>query len=81
MTVELDDRMLAVVRKLAVDEGVSESQVLIDALRRYFGLRGLAVLDRVAARQETPLSDKEAMVLATSELRAMREERKQAHSA
>lgn len=81
LTVELDDRTLAVVRKLAVDDGISQSQVVINALQRYLSLRGLAVLNQIAARQETPLSDEEAMALATSELRAMREERRQARSA
>lgn len=79
MTIDVDDRLLRAVERAAREDGVDEARLVEDALRRYFGLRGLALLDDVAARQEGELSDDEAMALAVEELRAARAERRQAN--
>jgi hypothetical protein len=58
---------------------VPEEEVVEEALRRYFGLRGMALLDEIAERQAPPTgeaSDEQAMALAVQELRAMRTERR-----
>lgn len=82
MAVDLDDQLLDALRRAAAEDGTTEEQVIEDALRRYFGLRGLAVLDEIAERQtDRPLSDDEAMALAVDELRAFRDERQRAQGA
>lgn len=83
VTLNLDERLLEATRRAAADDGVPEERVFEEALRRYFGLRGVALLDEIADRQpETDrLSDDEAMALAVAELRAMRSERRQARGA
>ena len=78
MTIDVDDRLRLAVERAAREDGVDEARLVEDALRRYVGLRGLALLDDVAARQEGELSDDEAMALAVEELRAARAERRQA---
>lgn len=79
MTIDVDDRLRRAVERAAREDGVDEARLVEDALRRYVGLRGLALLDDVAARQEGELSDDEAMALAVEELRAARAERRQAN--
>ncbi len=79
MTIDVDDRLRQAVERAAREEGVDEARLVEDALRRYFGLRGLALLDDVAARQEGEPSDDEAMALAVDELRAARAERHRAN--
>lgn len=82
MAVDLDDQLLDALRRAAAEDGTTEEQVIEDALRRYFGLRGLAVLDEIAERQaDRSLSDDEAMALAVDELRAFRTERQRAQGA
>ncbi|MGH8998394.1 MAG: hypothetical protein ACRDY7_03290 [Acidimicrobiia bacterium] len=83
VTLNLEEQLLESIRRVALDEGVPEEQVLEEALRRYFGLRGLALLADLEQRQagREQLSDEEAMALAVSELRAMRAQRRQARGA
>lgn len=80
MTIDLDERLRRAVERAAREDGVDEGRLVEDALRRYFGLRGLALLDDVAARQQSELSDDDAMALAVQELRAARAERRQAEN-
>jgi len=80
-TVELDEALLDVLRRVATDEGVAQDDLIEEAIRRYFGLRGLALLDEIAEAQTAGgigLGDEEAMELAVSELRAQRAERRSA---
>ena len=79
MTIDVDDRLRQAVERAAREDGVDEARLVEDALRRYFGLRALALLDDVAARQEGELSDDGAMTLAVGELRAARAERHRAN--
>ena len=74
-TLELDERVVDALRRTATDDGRTESELVEEALRRYFGLRGLAVLDEIADDQTTreiAVGDDEAMALAVAELRAVR---------
>lgn len=80
MTIDLDERLRQAVARAAREDGVDEGRLVEDALRRYFGLRGLALLDDMAGRQESELSDDDAMALAVQELRAARAERRQAEN-
>jgi hypothetical protein len=83
-TVEIDEGILDALRRAASEDGRAEDEVVEEALRRYFGLRGLAVLDEIAeaqAAQGVTLSDDEAMALALSEVRAARAERARRASA
>ncbi len=81
LTIDLDDRLRHAVERAAREDGVEEGELVEEALRRYFGLRGLALLDDIAARQGSALSDDEAMALAVAEIRAARAERRQAERA
>ena len=77
-TVELDEGVLDALRRAARAEGRLEAEVVEEALRRYFGLRGLAVLAEIAETQEASdvsIPEEEAMALAVEELRALRAER------
>jgi hypothetical protein len=81
LTVNVDEHVLDALRRAAAREGVAEDELVDEALRRWFGLRGLAVLDDVAERQERSggrLDDEAAMELAVREVRAARVGR-QAH--
>ena len=81
VTLNVDEQLLEAVRRAAADEGVAQEDLLEEALRRYFGLRGLAVLDEIAEHQRAEgisLSDDDAMALAVSEVRAARAERRHA---
>jgi hypothetical protein len=83
-TVEIDEGVLEALRRAASEDGRAEDDVVEEALRRYFGLRGLAVLGDVAdaqAAQGVALSDEEAMAIAVSEVRAARSERARRASA
>ena len=62
-TLEVDEELLAVLQRAAAEDGVAPGELLDEALRRYFGLRGLAVLNDLAAR-ESVLNEDEAMELA-----------------
>ncbi len=82
LAVDLDEQLSDALRRAAVEDKTTEEQVVADALRRYFGLRGLAVLDEIAERQtDRPPSDDEAIALAVDELRAFRTEQQQARGA
>ncbi len=77
-TVELDEGVLDALRRAARAEGRLEAEVVEEALRRYFGLRGLAVLADIAETQaanDVSIREEEAMALAVEELRALRAER------
>jgi hypothetical protein len=81
LTVNVDEHVLDALRRAAAREGVAEDELVDEALRRWFGLRGLAVLDDVAERPERSggrLDDEAAMELAVREVRAARVGR-QAH--
>ncbi|MBM3676236.1 MAG: hypothetical protein FJW88_15105 [Actinobacteria bacterium] len=78
-TIEVDERLLDALGRAAADDGVDPDDLLEEALRRYFGLRGLAVLEELAEQRPGPdLSDEEAMQLAVAEVRAVRARRRQA---
>lgn len=80
VTVNLDTHLLDTLARAAAEDGVDSDEVVEEALRRYFGLRGLAMLDEIGRRQaETGVSldEDEAMELAVAELRAYRAERAQ----
>ena len=84
VTVNLDEQLLEAVQRAATDDGVSQEQLLEEAIRRYFGLRGLAVLDDIAEHQRsvgTRPDDDEARALAVRELRMARAERHRARGA
>ena len=84
VTLNLDEQLLDAIQHAAADEGVSKEQVLEEAIRRYFGLRGLAVMDEIAERQRAEgneLGDNEALALAVREVRAARAERRRARGA
>lgn len=75
----VDEQLLTALRRVAAEDGVEPDDLLEEALRRYFGLRGLAVLDELAEQREgTALSDDEAMQLAVAEVRAVRSQRRKA---
>lgn len=77
-TVQIDEGILDAVRRAAGEDGRPEDEVIEEALRRYFGLRGLAVLDEIAETQEAAgvtIDEDEAMRLAVAEVRAVRVER------
>ena len=83
-TVEIDEGILDAVRRAARDDGRDEGDVVEEALRRYFGLRGLAVLDEIADAQAANgvrISDDDAMALAVAEVKAARAERARRASA
>ena len=61
--------------RAAEDDGVAPDQLVEEALRRYFGLRGLAVMDELASAREARgpnLTDDEAMEIAVAEIKAQR---------
>jgi len=75
---EIDERLMAAVRALAAGDGRSEDEVVEESLRRYFGLRGIAVLDTLAEQQAESgedLDDEAAMAVVVEELRAVRAQR------
>ena len=76
-TLEVDEELLSVLQRAAAEDGVAPGELLDEALRRYFGLRGLAVLNDLAAREST-LTESEAMELAVGEISAARAERRAA---
>lgn len=83
-TVEIDEGILDALGRAAREDGRPEAEVVEEALRRYFGLRGLALLDEIRDAQGAAgvaLDDDEAMSLAIAELRAVRAERARRASA
>lgn len=84
ITVEIDEGILRAIGRTARDHGHPEDVVVEEALRGYFGLRGIALLDDIAAAQAVAgvsLDDDEAMTLAVAELRAARADRPRGPSA
>jgi len=84
VTIEIDEGILNAPGRAAREDGRPEDEVVEEALRRYFGLRGIAVLDEIADAQTAAavfLDDDEAMALAVSELRTARGERARRASA
>jgi hypothetical protein len=78
-TIEVDEQLLDALRRAADDDGVDPDDLLEEALRRYFGLRGIAVLDDLRdARRGPELTDDQAMELAVAEVRAVRAQRRKA---
>jgi len=72
----VDEQLLEALRRAAADDGVDPDDLVEEALRRYFGLRGLAVLDELAEeRRGAKLNEDEAMQLAVAEVRAVRTRR------
>lgn len=83
-TVQIDEGILDALRRAAGEDGRPEDDVVEEALRRYFGLRGLAVLDEIAeaqAAQGVTIGENEAMTLAVAEVRAARAARARRASA
>lgn len=77
-TIELDEQLFAALSRVSADNGVAPDDLLEEALRRYFGLRGLAVMDELATSRDSGgprVTDEEAMELAVAEIRAHRLER------
>jgi hypothetical protein len=65
-------------RRLATID-VASDDVVDEALRRCFGLRGIAVLDELREQRRGPeLTDDAAMALAVTEVQAARAERRNA---
>jgi hypothetical protein len=72
-TLYLDEDVLRQTEAVAAGSGRDESEVVEDALRRYFGLE---VADQAWARNaESALDPDDALALAYAELRAFRAER------
>lgn len=83
-TVEIDEGILDALARTAREDGRPEDEVIEEALRRYFGLRGVAVLDEIGEAQAASgifIDDDEAMALAVAELRAVRADRARRASA
>jgi hypothetical protein len=73
-TIEVDEQLLDALRRAAADDGVAPDDLVEEALRRYFGFRGLAVLDELTEKRRAPeLTEDEAMALAVAEVRAVRQ--------
>jgi hypothetical protein len=73
--VSVDENVLDALRRAAARDGVPEDELVDEALRRWFGLRGLVVLDDIADRRTRSaerLDDAAAMDLALQEVRAAR---------
>jgi hypothetical protein len=78
-TIEVDEQLLDALRRAAADDGVGPDDLVDEALRRYFGLRGLAVFDELTEKRRGPeLTEDEAMALAVAEVRAVRAQRRRA---
>lgn len=82
LSVEVEERLLDALRRASASDGVAPDEVVEEALRRYFGLRGLAVLADIDESQRvhgvTPPDDDELLAEAVAEVRAHRAERRQA---
>lgn len=75
LTVTVDENVIDALRRAAARDGVPEDELVDEALRRWFGLRGIAVLDDLAERRAADadrLDDDAAMALAVREVRASR---------
>jgi hypothetical protein len=74
-TLTVDEEVLRAVRIRAARTGKRDSQVIEESLRRDLGMD---TLEQIWAKVRNPLSEEEAMKLAYSELKAMREEQRAA---
>lgn len=75
----VDENVLDALRGAAARDGVPEDELVDEALRRWFGLRGIGVLDELAERRAASieaLDDEAAMALAVGEVRASRAARR-----
>ncbi|MGH9185780.1 MAG: CopG family transcriptional regulator [Acidimicrobiales bacterium] len=75
LTVSVDENVLDALRRAAARDGVPEDELVDEALRRWFGLRGLVVLDDIADRRAgwaERLDDAAALDLALQEVRVAR---------
>lgn len=74
-TLQVDAVLTDALERAAKDKGLELDEVVEGALRRYFGLRGLAILSDLAERQPPvgdAMTDDQAMALAISEIRVRR---------
>lgn len=82
LSVQLDEKLIETIDRAAARDHVGRDSVVEESLRRYFGLRGLAVLaDIRQSRRErriAPPRDEELLVQAVTEVRAHRAERRSA---
>lgn len=79
LTVTVDENVLDALRRAAARDGVPEDELIDEALRRWFGLRGIGVLDDLVERRAAdadPLDDEAAMALAVDEVRSSRARRR-----
>lgn len=80
MQAEIDEKLLAEIRRLAGEQGRSEGELLDEAVRRYLERsnprRFEELLERMSSRFD--LDEDEAERIAYEELHAMRRERKAA---
>lgn len=79
LTVTVDENVLDALRRAAARDRVPEDELVDEALRRWFGLRGLGVLDDLEERRIADgdaLDDDAAMALAVDEVRASRDRRR-----
>jgi len=82
LSVEVDERLLEALGRASASDGVPPDEVVEEALRRYFGLRGLAALADIEesqrARGVAAPDDDELVAQAVAEVRAYRAERRAA---
>lgn len=84
LSVQLDEQLIGTIDRAAATDHVSPDAVVEEALRRYFGLRGLAVMADIEQSQReggiVPLDDDELLAEVVAEVRAYRAERRSAAS-
>lgn len=81
VTVELDGNLIEAARSVAQRSGLPENELYERALREVLARDFAELMDELGALQTAKgvsLTDEQAMDLATSELRAMRSERRRA---
>lgn len=79
LTVTVDENVLDALRRAAARDGVPGDELVEEALRRWFGLRGAGVLDDLEERRTDDgdrLDEEAAMALAVQEIRASRARRR-----
>jgi len=79
LTVTVDENLLDALRGAAKRDGVPEDELVDEALRRWFGLRGIGLLDELAERRAASadaVDDDAAMTLAVDEVRSARAHRR-----
>jgi len=82
LSVQLDERLVETIDRAAATDQVAPDTLVEEALRRYFGLRGLAILADIDQSQQqhgiVPPADEQLLARAVAEVRTYRAER---HSA